>query len=164
MPTRKEFCKRCLVAMLAGLAAPMLAGTREEDVKQKGKKEEKKIIGACGIVCSDCPATIATKTNDDALRARTATEWSAMYHADIKPAGIDCDGCPGREAGVPVEDCPSAGPRLFAHCLECGIRACAHGRQLVTCAECSDYACRKLQEFFAMVPQAQQTLEGLRRP
>ena len=150
MPTRKEFCKGCLAAMLAGLAAPLLAGKGEEDMKQKGKKVEKKTVGACGIVCSDCPAFIATKTNDDALRARTAAEWSAMYHADIKPAGIDCDGC------------PSAGPRLFAHCLECGIRACAHGRKFVTCAECSDYACQKLQEFFAMVPQAKQTLDQLR--
>jgi hypothetical protein len=151
MATRKEFCTSCLAAMLAGWAAPLRAGIREEDVKQKENKEGKRIVGACGIVCSDCPAYIATRTDDDALRARTAAEWSAMYHADIKPAGINCDGC------------PSAGPRLFAHCLECGIRACAHGRKLVTCAECPDYACGKLQEFFAMVPQARQTLEGLRR-
>ena len=151
MTTRKEFCKSCLAAMLAGRAAPLLAGRREEEVKAKARKEEKKIIGACGIVCSDCPAYVATKTDDDGLRAKTATEWSAMYHADIKPQDINCDGC------------PSAGPRLFAHCLECEIRACAHGRKLVTCAECSDYACQKLKGFFAMVPQAQQTLEGLRR-
>lgn len=152
MSTRKEFCKSCLAAMLAGLATPLRAGKREEDVKHKGKKEEKKIVGACGIVCGDCPAYVATKTNDDALRAKTAAEWSAMYHADIKPEGIDCDGC------------PSAGPRLFAHCLECEIRACAHGRKLVTCAECPEYACRKLKEFFAMAPQARQTLDQLRTP
>lgn len=151
MPTRKDFCKCCLAVTLAGLGVPLLSGRREDEMKKQGGKEEK-IVGACGIVCSGCPAYIATQTNDDALRARTAAEWSAMYHADIKPENINCDGC------------PSAGPRLFAHCLECEIRKCAHGRKLVTCASCSEYACRKLQEFFAMVPQAKETLDGMRKP
>lgn len=154
MLTRKEFCQNGLAMVLAGCFArvTLLDGKGEEDVSQKGKKEEKKrIVGACGIVCSECPAYIATQTSDDALRAKTAREWSAMYHADIQPKNIHCDGCPGD------------GPRLFAHCLECGIRACARGRKLVTCASCPEYACQKLQDFFAMVPQARKTLDGLRK-
>jgi len=149
--TRKEFCRGCLAMMLAGMAAPLLSGRRGDNVKKEKEKAGQRIVGACGIVCSACPAYIATQKNDDALRAKTATEWSAMYHADIRPENIHCDGCPG------------AGPRLFAHCLECEIRACAHGRKLVTCAPCPEYACRKLQEFFAMVPQARETLDGLRK-
>ncbi len=146
--TRKQFCWSCL----AGLAAPLFAARREDGVgRQKKVKAERKFIGACGIVCSECPAYIATRANDNALRARTAKKWSAMYQADIRPENIHCDGC------------PSDGPRLFAHCLECEIRACARGRRLVTCATCPEYACKKLQDFFAMVPQARETLDGIRK-
>ncbi len=154
MLTRKQFCQSCLALMLAGCFAKAqpAAGRKEDIVHQEEEKEMKeKIIGACGIVCSACPTYIATSSDDDALRARTAQEWSQMYHADIQAVDINCDGC------------PSDGPRLFAHCLECEIRACAHGRKLVTCAPCPEYACRKLQEFFAMVPQARETLDGLRK-
>jgi hypothetical protein len=152
MPTRKQFCQSCLALMLAGLGAPSAFGRKGNEMKKEEEEKTKaRIIGACGIVCSECPACIATQKNDDILRARTATEWSAMYHADIKPEDIHCDGC------------PSDGPRLFSHCLECGIRACARGRKLVTCAPCPEYACKKLQDFFALVPQARETLDGLRK-
>lgn len=150
MMTRKEFCKSCLA--MAGLTAPLLAARREDNVNKQDKKAaDRKMVGACGIVCSACAAYIATQDDDDALRARTAKEWSAMYQADIRPENINCDGC------------PSDGPRLFAHCLECEIRKCARGRKLVTCAPCPEYACKKLQDFFAMVPQARETLDGLRK-
>jgi hypothetical protein len=120
---------------------------------KKAAKKEEKIVGACGITCGDCPAFIATQRNDDALRAKTAREWSSAYHADIRPENVNCDGCPG------------AGPRLFAHCLECEVRACAHGRRLVTCAACADYSCQKLDAFLSMMPddRARKTLAELRK-
>ncbi len=148
MPTRKEFCQCCLAALLAGLGAPLVFGRRGDEVK---KENGKKIIGACGIVCSECPAYIATQNDDDALRAKTAEEWSAMFHADIKAENINCDGCPGD------------GPRLFAHCLECEIRACARKKKLSTCAACPEYSCQKLDAFLAQVPEARKTLEELRK-
>jgi hypothetical protein len=151
MPTRKEFCQCCLAALLAGLGAPPLQSRSQEEAKKEGKKMEKKIVGCCGIVCSGCPAYVATQKNDDALRAQTAKEWSAMFHANIQPADINCDGC------------PSDGPRLFAHCLECEIRACARGKKVSTCAACPEYACQKLEAFLAQVPEARQTLEELRK-
>jgi hypothetical protein len=136
---------------LAGMGAPLVFGRKGDEVKKAGdNKKEKEVVGACGIACSACPAYIATRSDDDALRARTAQEWSQMYHADIKAIDINCDGC------------PSDGPRLFAHCLECGIRKCAREKKLANCAACPEYACPQLQEFFAMVPQARETLDGLR--
>lgn len=147
MPTRKEFCRCCLAAILAGLGAPLFAGRKEEEVK---KATEKRMIAKCGLVCSECPAYVATRKNDDALRAKTAGEWSAMFHADIQAADINCDGC------------QSEGPRLFHHCFECGIRKCALEKKVATCAACAEYACAQLREFFAVAPQARETLEGLR--
>lgn len=152
MPTRKQFCQSCLAVMLAGMGAPLVFGRKGDDVKKETAKEKaERIIGACGIVCSACPAYIATRSDDDALRAKTAKEWSAMFHADIKAADIDCDGC------------PSDGPRLFHHCFECGIRKCAREKKLANCAACPEYSCKKLDEFLAMVPEARATLEELRK-
>ena len=152
MPTRKQFCQSCLAMVVAGLGALSVFGRKEDEVKKTEDEQKKnKIVGACGIVCSSCPAYIATRTDDDALRAKTAQEWSQMYHADIKAAGINCDGC------------PSDGPRLFHHCTECEIRKCAREKKLANCAQCPEYACSQLQEFFAMVPQAKETLDELRK-
>ena len=151
MPTRKEFCQTCLAMAVAGLGAPLLFGKKSDEVKkEEGKKEEKKMIAKCGLVCSECPAYIATKNNDDPLREETAKKWSAMFKADIKPADINCDGC------------QSESQRLFSYCNSCEIRKCARERKLETCAVCPDYSCEKLDKFLADVPEARKVLEGLR--
>lgn len=38
----------------------------------------KQLIACCGLDCENCDARIATVTNDDALREKTAKEWSVM--------------------------------------------------------------------------------------
>ena len=148
MPTRKQFCQGCLAMVLAGLGAPLLSGRKGEEVK---KDEEKKMIAKCGLVCSECPAYIATQTNDDALRADTARKWSEMFKSDIKPADINCDGC------------PTESPRLFGYCTTCDIRKCARGKKLATCASCPEYACEKLDKFLVQAPEARKVLEELRK-
>jgi len=148
MPTRKEFCQCCLA--LAGLGAPLLFGKKGDEVK-KETGQEKKMIAKCGLVCSDCPAYIATKNNDDPLRAETARKWSEMFKADIKPADINCEGC------------QSESQRLFSYCLTCEIRKCAREKNLATCADCPDYSCEKLDKFLADVPEARKVLDGLRK-
>jgi hypothetical protein len=107
-----------------------------------------KIIGGCGIICSECDAYIATKSNDDEKRAQTAANWSQMFNADIKPEDINCLGCNSQV--------------LFSHCNECDIRACSTGKELSNCSECSDYSCNRLNEFFKMVPDSKTTLDSLR--
>jgi hypothetical protein len=87
--------------------------------------------------------------NDDALRIKTAQEWTVAFHADIRPEQINCAGCNG--GGV-----------LFHYPTVCEIRACVKGRGLANCGACADYACEKLQGFFQMAPQAKVNLEALR--
>jgi hypothetical protein len=152
MSTRKEFFKSCFAILLAGTGALTVFGKKGDEVKkEEGKKEEKKMIAKCGLVCSECPAYIATQKNDDALRAETAKKWSEMFKADIKAIDINCDGC------------QSESTRIFSYCQTCEIRKCARDKQVATCANCSEYSCAKLDKFLADVPEARKVLEGLRK-
>jgi hypothetical protein len=150
MPTRKQFCQSCLAMALAGLGAPLMFGKKGEAVKKEAEQKEK-MIAKCGIVCSDCPAYIATQKNDDGLRAETAKKWSEMFKSDIKPSDINCDGC------------QSESPRLFSYCSTCEIRKCAREKKVATCADCPEYSCEKLDKFLAQVPEARKVLEDLRK-
>jgi hypothetical protein len=151
MPTRKQFCQSCLAMVLAGVGAPLVFGRQGDEVKKEAGEKQKKLIAACGLICSECPAYIATQKNDDALRAETARKWSEMFKSDIKPTDINCDGCPG-DSG-----------RLFNYCSTCAIRKCAREKKLATCASCPEYSCQKLDEFLAQVPEARKVLEELRK-
>jgi hypothetical protein len=111
-----------------------------------------KLIAVCGIDCAECPARTAWLTDDDALRQKTAVEWSKAYKSDIKPADINCTGCTTAE-----------GPHI-SHCESmCEIRKCGQTRKVANCAACPDYACDKLEGVFKMVPEARKTLDSLRK-
>ena len=109
-----------------------------------------RIMSRCGLVCSECPAYIARRTDDNALREKTAAEWAKAYKADLKPVDINCDGC-ATETGV-----------HFSYCFACEIRKCAGARKLANCSVCADYACDKLSGFFKMAPTAKENLDRLR--
>ena len=109
------------------------------------------LIAYCGIRCDTCPGYRATVADDDALRAKTAAEWSAQFNADIRPEHINCLGCT-------VADAPHIG-----HWNECGMRRCCAERGLENCACCGDYPCGQMAKFLEMVPPARETLEQLRR-
>jgi hypothetical protein len=108
------------------------------------------VISHCGLVCSECGAYVATRSDDDAKRAEVATEWSKMYDAELRPSDINCDGC------------TSEGPRLFHHATVCEIRKCAREKGVPNCAHCAEYACDRLRGLFAMVPEAKERLDGIR--
>jgi len=49
----------------------------------------KQLIACCGIDCENCDARIATITNDDELREKSAQKWSVMNNTpDITAATI----------------------------------------------------------------------------
>ncbi len=108
------------------------------------------LLAYCGMDCDACPALVATRTNDAALRARTAAEWSKSYGHDFKPEDINCSGC--LSASVP----------LLGYCSICGIRKCAVSRKLENCASCADYVCATLAEFQEQAPEAKARLDAIR--
>lgn len=110
-----------------------------------------KIIAYCGIICSDCPAYIATQANDWPALERLAAEAREKHNQpDATAEGTMCDGC-------------LSGPHKCGYCAECAIRACGIERGVANCAHCADYPCEKLLDFFGMVPDARVVLEQVRQ-
>ncbi len=111
-----------------------------------------KIVAYCGLVCSNCPAYIATQADDRAALERVAAQWREEFNApDMTVESIICDGCLTDEG------------RKCSHCFECQIRACGMERGVVNCAYCDDYGCDKLEGFFGFVPDARATLDAIRQ-
>jgi len=108
-----------------------------------------KMISFCGLVCTECPAYLATQENDEAKAAEVAAQWSKEFKADIRTEHVWCDGC-------------IVGGKKCAHCAECEIRACAMKRNVENCAACPDYGCDIITAFHKMVPPAKELLDSLR--
>lgn len=109
----------------------------------------KGMIAYCGLVCTDCPAYLATQAGDQEKAQATAELWSKQYDATIVVDDVWCDGC-------------IVGGKKCSHCSECEIRACGQDRAVENCAHCEEYPCDRLVGFFKMVPEAQTTLERIR--
>jgi hypothetical protein len=127
------------------LATPLEAPDLEKEI------EMAKMLAMCGLDCATCPAFLAHQTNDQALREKTAAEWSQQFHVDLKPADINCVGCVTVQ-GVHI-----------GHCGECEIRQCGLERKVGNCALCGDFACETVGKFLANVPWAKANLEEVRR-
>lgn len=108
------------------------------------------MITYCGLDCLHCGALIATRADDDAMRAEVAALWAEEYGAVIKPENINCDGCTS-EGGI-----------RYQHCEVCEIRKCGVAKGVLNCAYCDEYACSKLSKFFTMVPESKIKLDGIR--
>lgn len=109
------------------------------------------MIGYCGLDCVECEAFIATKNNDNALRAKVAEKWAKLNNAPIKPEHINCTGC--QSSGVKIYYCDEL----------CEIRKCAAEKSVGTCSDCSDYPCTALDQIFRSAPQAKATLDELKK-
>jgi hypothetical protein len=109
-----------------------------------------KIIAFCGILCSDCPAYLATQAADDEALAKQAAEWSSDEYP-LTADDLICDGCI-------YED-----KRAAKFCLECDVRQCALERGVENCAHCDDFPCEKLEKPWSISVDAKTTLEEIRQ-
>ena len=109
-----------------------------------------KIISCCGLDCATCDARIATVSNDNELRRKTAEKWSTMYNVpDMSPEMINCTGC--REEGVKL-----------GHASICEIRKCAIAKGFNTCGDCPDMeTCNLVLPIHNAVPETKLNLKNL---
>jgi hypothetical protein len=110
-----------------------------------------RMVAYCGIVCTECPAYIATQKDDDSERRKVAKQWSDMFEVEIRPESINCDGC------------LTSGGRLIDYCATCEIRKCGVEKDVENCAHCDDYVCERLGKWFQDVPDAKATLDEIKK-
>jgi hypothetical protein len=144
---RSNLSRRDFLASTAACAAAGIMGGGCMEQNRRAAKT----LGVCGLDCAACPAFIARKTEDQALRVKTAAEWSKLYKTGLKPEDINCVGCLKAE-GV-----------HFGPCDGCEIRKCGQARKAKNCALCTDYPCEKIANFIANVPPAKANLDDVQR-
>ncbi len=110
----------------------------------------------CGLLCNSCPIHLATLENNrdvqESMRKSIAGMCYENYGLNLGPDDIsDCDGC------------RSGTGRLFSGCGDCGIRDCAIGKGLDSCALCPDFACEKLDRVFHEDQNARILLQKMRQ-
>jgi len=111
-----------------------------------------KMVGVCGIVCTECPAFQATKNDDSELRKQTAEKWSSDEYP-IKAEDVICYGCH-------ITD-----KKMMTFCAECKVRNCGLEKGLKNCAYCNEYPCEKLGELWhhLQLPEAKEMLDKIRK-
>ncbi len=109
------------------------------------------LIACCGLDCETCDARIATITNDNALREKTADLWTKLNGVTITPEMINCTGCRIEGAKTPFCD------KL------CPIHNCVREKGLDTCADCEQMdGCPTLERIAANSPFVLENLKQLR--
>ena len=113
------------------------------------------MIAYCGLPCDTCPIYMATEEKDksirDSMRDSIRSLCNTKYGMDLTKDEItDCDGC---RAGT---------GRIFLRCSECEIRNCAIGKNLESCATCTEYPCLKLARIFNEENAAKVNLDKIR--
>lgn len=109
----------------------------------------KELIAYCGLDCEKCDARIATITNNNELREKTARLWSKLNDTKITAEMINCVGC--RIDGVKTPFCNAI----------CPIRKCAAYKELVTCGNCDKMD--NCEIVGAITSNNTQALENLKR-
>jgi len=110
-----------------------------------------KVIGYCGIICSDCPVLLASQRDDALERQRIAEMFTKQYGRVYKSEDINCDGC--------IID----SSRIFHYCKVCEIRKCGMENKVKNCAYCDRYPCERLSKLFAEYSKAKDTLDMIKR-
>ena len=115
-------------------------------------KNTNQLIGCCGLDCGTCDARIATITNDNALREKTAAQWTKLNGVPITPEMINCTGCRIEGAKTPFCD------KL------CPVHNCARKKKLDTCADCAQMdGCPTLDCIATNSPFVLENLQRLRK-
>ena len=115
-----------------------------------------KVISCCGLICETCPIKLATKEKNKEkqyeMRADIARQIKEHYGEEFKPEDVtDCDGC------------KTEGGRLFSGSKNCHMRKCARQKGFENCAHCDEYACERIEKFFATDPDAKARLDAIKR-
>lgn len=92
------------------------------------------LVGACGLFCGTCLIYTATILDIKNLKLQLAKEIFIAENPEGNISKIKCFGCHGNKD-------LHWSPR-------CKILRCTTEKNILTCAECSEFACEKLVSFY----------------
>ena len=107
-----------------------------------------RMMSACGVLCSDCPAYLGD-VKGVAHQQCTVAAWKRIYGLNESVENIACGGC------LAPDD------QLFHTCRTCKARHCCRSKGFSTCAECPVERCpdlEKAQSVWDGVPDLAKTL------
>lgn len=107
-----------------------------------------RMVSACGVLCSDCPAYLGD-VKGVAHQQCTVAAWKTIYGLTEPVENIACGGCLGPD------------DQLFHTSRTCKARRCCRSKGLSTCAECPVQRCPDLeraQSLWDGVPNLAKTL------
>lgn len=107
-----------------------------------------KMIAFCGLICSECPVYIATKTGNTQLQEQLAKDYST-------------DSCKFEKEDMICNGCHSADGANEKMCLECPMRKCGMEKNVAHCAECDEYPCQYIEDYVPVGSSNRKVLEGL---
>jgi hypothetical protein len=116
----------------------------------KGKPGMFEKTACCGLDCSLCPTFLATQSDDDVARAKTAALYAKKFGLVFQPEDINCDGC------------QTSGGRQIAYCRVFEIRECCPAKGLENCVDCDQQPCEPLIKFHEFSPEAKAFFEALK--
>ena len=129
-----------------------VAALQEIQFMETTMKNTNQLIGCCGLNCETCDTRIATITNDNALRKKTAALWTKLNGVTILPEMIHCTGCRIEGAKTPFCD------KL------CPVHNCVREKRLDTCADCGQMdGCPTLGRIAANSPFVLENLKQLKQ-
>ncbi len=93
----------------------------------------KRVMSACGILCSGCAAFEGAEKGL-AHQKRTVAAWRRIYHLSERPENISCAGCLAPDEQV------------FHSSRRCKARLCCRSKGFGSCAECEVEDCALLEK------------------
>jgi hypothetical protein len=92
-----------------------------------------KMMSACGVLCSDCPAYLGVAKGVEHQKC-TAAAWQRIYGLSEQFENISCGGCLGPDG------------QLFHTSRKCKARQCCRSKGFRSCAECPAEQCPDLEK------------------
>jgi len=151
--SRREFIKNSLTAGTGfAVGCTILSGCAKQNAKNNippnTTADEYSHLAYCCIDCNRCDLLVATRSNDDELKAKVAETWGIDKQEDFKLKDFKCFGCKSGKPGHSDEGCP--------------VKKCAIDKKLQNCAYCNDFESCKM-DIWKELPWLHQKVARIRK-
>ncbi|MFA5251535.1 MAG: DUF3795 domain-containing protein [Phycisphaerae bacterium] len=151
---RRAFLKNTIAAgtgfaigcsFLSGCAT--CRGKKDKSAPAAGAGRDYSNLAYCCLDCSACGLFIATRDNNEKLKAEVAQKWKVNQDKNFKLEDFRCFGC------------KSENPGYF--CRDCTVKKCAIQKNLPTCAHCDNLSScdQKLWKDFPWIKEKAEKLK-----